>query len=152
MIPQLDHYELGGPTGECWEWQKGKNSAGYGYVWYKGKDHRVHRLMYQLEHPDEDITGKVIRHTCDNPKCMNPAHLLSGTHQDNMDDRKVRRRTATGLQNGNGRLKPREVDAIRALKGILSQREIAELFQIKQPTVYKILKGICHGNEFSNPQ
>lgn len=145
MIPELDHYELGGPQGDCMEWTKTHNSSGYGYVWYKNKMHRVHRLAYQLNHPDEDITGKVIRHVCDNPTCMNPEHLLSGTHQDNMDDRKVRKRTACGIKNGNGILTEIEVDRIRELKGRLSQRKIASLFGITQATVYKIFKGLSHG-------
>ena len=44
----------------------------------------------------EDIKGKVVRHKCDEPKCVNPEHLELGTPKDNMDDRTKRDR-ARGL-------------------------------------------------------
>ena len=36
--------------------------------------------------------GMVIRHTCDNPACVNPEHLILGTASDNMNDMKLRGR------------------------------------------------------------
>lgn len=50
-----------------------------------------HRRVYY------EATGelpKVVRHTCDNPRCINPKHLLGGTQQDNMDDMVRRGRSA----------------------------------------------------------
>lgn len=60
---------------------------------------RMHRLVYcasrgiQLE----DIDGQVVRHTCDNPRCINPSHLLIGTRADNNKDRAERGRSARSV-------------------------------------------------------
>jgi hypothetical protein len=36
--------------------------------------------------------GQVVRHSCDNRLCVNPAHLSYGTQGDNLNDRKERHR------------------------------------------------------------
>jgi hypothetical protein len=51
--------------------------------------------------------GQLIRHTCDNPPCCNPAHLLNGTTADNMRDMVRRRR------HGGEKLTPDDVRRIR---------------------------------------
>lgn len=72
----------------CTEWQGSRSEQGYGRVQYMGKQRLAHRLAYVQANglTLEDIKGKVVRHTCDNPPCINPAHLLIGTHSDNMKD------------------------------------------------------------------
>jgi hypothetical protein len=37
--------------------------------------------------------GKIVRHTCDNPPCVNPLHLMNGTSADNSRDMVLRGRT-----------------------------------------------------------
>lgn len=73
-------------SGECWEWTAGCFKRGYGAFAYD--DHRpgyAHRFSYELHHgPIPE--GKVVRHTCDNPKCVNPDHLKVGTQRDNIMD------------------------------------------------------------------
>lgn len=59
---------------------------GYWTVYDKKNMARVHRMVYSAFHPDEDITGLVIRHmdhTRDNNKIEN---LRSGTQSDNIWD------------------------------------------------------------------
>lgn len=66
----------------------------------------------------EDIEGLVVRHTCDNPRCVNPAHLLIGTHADNAADRVARGRSSHygvhGEASGRCKLTDEQVAAIRA--------------------------------------
>lgn len=66
-----------------------------------------------------------VLHSCDNPKCINPAHLRIGTHADNMEDMKVRRRS------GQAKLMPDQVREIRQVpryKGVLD--DLAAKFNV----------------------
>jgi hypothetical protein len=75
-----------------------------------GKNSHIfaHRLSYILCN-GEIKDNKIIRHTCDNPSCVNPEHLLSGTHKDNVMDRVERGRSAIGERHGRSKLKRTEV-------------------------------------------
>ena len=87
-----------GPN-ECWEWTGEKHNHGYGIYseWggggtveaRTGGSHRTvkcyaHRLSVRID--GRSIEGKVVRHDCDNPPCVNPAHLRTGTQADNIRD------------------------------------------------------------------
>lgn len=61
------------------------NSSGYPMIYANGKVMTVARYVYeQLKGPIPQ--GCEVRHTCDNKSCVNPTHLIIGTHQDNMRD------------------------------------------------------------------
>ena len=70
----------------CWEFTGGKNNLGYGMI-RDGKHMRTaHRVSYE-EHTQTLIPATlVVMHSCDNPCCVNPAHLSLGTRTDNMKD------------------------------------------------------------------
>jgi len=74
-------------NGDCWEWQGfiAKMPSGYGYVTYEGKSKLVHRVSY-IVFKGEIPKGKLVCHTCDNRRCINPDHLWLGTHKDNAQD------------------------------------------------------------------
>lgn len=85
-----DFYDLLTPNGDCLEWSKSVDSYGYGHTWVDGTIVLCHRLALQLE--GIDTTDKVVLHSCDNPKCCNPAHLRLGTLAENMIDMTEKRR------------------------------------------------------------
>ncbi len=80
------------PVGECWIWLGSKNAGGYGQARWDGTTRLAHRYVYTMlvgAIPD----GMVLRHSCDNPPCCNPDHLLVGTNLDNRRDSVERGRT-----------------------------------------------------------
>lgn len=84
-------------TTPCWEWIGSRNKQGYGQFGAGG----AHRYSFLL-HFGELPTDKDICHTCDNPPCIRPDHLFSGTTQDNILDmeRKGRAYHPGGLNHG----------------------------------------------------
>lgn len=72
---------------DCWHWVGVVNKQGYGRMTYAGRTQMVHRLSYmafkKAELPDWPT---LVMHSCDNPSCINPEHLSTGTHRDNFLD------------------------------------------------------------------
>lgn len=161
-IPALDeetvewfwsHINVGLPH-ECWPFKRLRPSKkGYGVVQIGGENFYAHRVAF-VAGGKKFTDGPLVRHfVCGNPACCNPAHLESGTHQDNMDDKERHGRTSRGLKHSQAlgpslRALPttkltvesaREIHQLRADGWF--QYELAARFGVTCTTIQKVLRG-----------
>jgi hypothetical protein len=86
-------------AGECWNWTGWENGSGYGKIWHRGRALYAHRVSLELA-GIEIPTGSEVLHSCDNPRCVNPAHLRLGSHLDNMRDMASKGRGRKAVAHG----------------------------------------------------
>ena len=106
-------------TETCWLWT-GKHHSGkwpYGQYYYKGKLRYAHRVSWELVCGDIP-QGLCVLHHCDNPLCVNPAHLFLGNLEDNALDAVNKGRmfpvwNMKGEGSGNAKLTWKLVRSIR---------------------------------------
>lgn len=92
--------------------------------------YRASQVAWCLANGSDWPEGMHAMHSCDNPSCVNPAHIRPGTHAENMRDMfaKGRRPPPNGIVNGKAL--PNEVVAqIRAQRsaGVPMRRIASEL-------------------------
>lgn len=126
----------------CWEWAAYKTKQGYGRFGYGGEKVYAHRIAWEI-YVGEIPAGMCVCHHCDNPSCVNPAHLFIGTHTDNMRDCANKGRNYTesqvGESNNNAKLTYERVVAIRAMRrdGV-KNAVLAKEFGVSKSTVSSI--------------
>lgn len=126
------------PEGECWAWIGGLHSQGYGKVstWLH-KSQSAHRAMYEFS--VGPIGTFYVLHTCDNRKCINPAHLWLGTHIDNIKDMLHKKR------NVRHKLSDDNVLQIRRFRSYgISSQELSKAFGVSKTSIVKIINGESH--------
>lgn len=115
------------------------NKDGYPVICINKKIIGLHRYIFQQNNPGIVLSPEtVIMHTCDNRKCINPAHLVAGTHSDNVNDRVNKKRSALGEHNGRSKLK--KEDVVKIFYSKLSQSELAKFFGVDKKLIREIKK------------
>jgi hypothetical protein len=122
----------------CWIYKGSIHHEGYPSFSLNGKSVLGHRFSYMVFHGKIE-EGLVVRHKCDNPKCVNPCHLETGTHLDNMRDKFVRNRTVKGSRNGRASLNEEQV--LRIVGDGRTYQEIADEYGVCRDTVRNIMSG-----------
>lgn len=143
----------------CWEWTGYRLPGGYGQTSYKGHRQLAHRAMYMyIQGIDSIPKGNVVMHTCDNPSCVNPEHLVLGTQQQNIDDMHQKGRwnkpnvditklsfkkghtLSKGMNHGNSKLHIEEVMCIKRLRGryLFTYVKLAKIFDVSRQTIESI--------------
>lgn len=75
-----------GGADECWIWRGYINTGGYGGLKYAQKQVQAHRVSYEIHHDVALLDEQILMHSCDNPPCVNPAHLSIGSYLANVRD------------------------------------------------------------------
>ena len=135
--------------GDCIDHGCAGTPGGYAHVRriVFGKVLRVakHRLAYCEANGVslESIDGLVIRHICDNPRCINPAHLIVGTQKDNINDMLERGRNSVGENRPLHKLTAEQVVSLRKDRQAgASCRVLAKRYGISPTTVSRISRGV----------
>lgn len=118
----------------CMLWTRCLNTDGYPRANIRGNTNgKVHREVCSL-HLGRDITGYVVRHTCDNPRCINPEHLVLGTATQNVQDRTERGRCHNHVSD-------EDLEIVKALREAgLTYKRISQILNIKIKRVEYIVK------------
>lgn len=124
----------------CWIWLASLNT-GYGqFRLDTGKIILAHRYSY-LIHKGNPIDGLVVMHTCDNPKCVNPDHLVLGTQAENIRDMHVKgrakKRGLIGVDHSMSKLDDGKVLEIRA--STESVMALSKKFNVSRAVIYDVL-------------
>jgi hypothetical protein len=117
--------------------------------------HRVSWVLHNGDIPEgEGWHGTVVMHKCDNPKCVNPEHLMLGTQSDNVKDMIVKNRKVAGefqkrkgIEHFRSAFKNQEdIDLICATVG--QTKKLAEKYGVDVCTIKRIRRrnGVVHIN------
>lgn len=100
-------------TESCWIWTGYFGTTGYGQFSVRNRCRKAHRVSYEL-FKGKLQKGLLVCHSCDNPKCVNPDHLWTGTPSDNMKDKVQKGRANVPFGSAHS-------------KSILSEKQVLEI-------------------------
>jgi hypothetical protein len=130
----------------CWNWTASCNGPGYGQIRPGGCGNQLlaHRVSWEIHHgPIPD--GLCVLHDCDNPPCVNPAHLFLGTKGDNTRDMHAKGRNPD-LRGELGPLAKLTEKQVLEIKMYLAQgvihRIVAKHFGVGKTAIQKINAGV----------
>lgn len=98
----------------CWLWTAALNRTGYGVfslLSSHGGTHAAHRVAYAIANGSVPH-GRVVMHTCDNRRCVNPAHLRLGAQVDNVRDMVAKGRHNSRAERADRERVRRQDDAV----------------------------------------
>ncbi|OHS09327.1 hypothetical protein HMPREF3289_01280 [Pseudomonas sp. HMSC75E02] len=148
-------------SGDCWIWTAATDRKGYGKFSVgparnpdgsrRNSMVGAHRFSYELANgpiPDHaSFHGLCVLHQCDNPRCVNPAHLFLGTNEENVKDMDLKGRRITKAKRGSAHAqavlteqKVREIHA-RYRAGGISQAALAAEYGVCLATINHIMTG-----------
>lgn len=135
---------------ECWKWRASRlKNGGYGAFRLNGKTVRAHRVAFFLANTTLDSSLEVL-HTCSNPCCCNPAHLIQDTHQANLKQAGQEGKMVR-YSGPNSKTQLNEEQLYDILTSKASARALGRKYSIDHKTIRSIQKGytLCQTSKTS---
>lgn len=127
-------------SGDCWIWRGSAFRNGYGrFAATHQRSVLAHRFSFEHSHGTVPA-GQYVCHTCDNPGCVNPAHLFAAPPSGNVADMVKKRRHRFGERGTLAKLT--EVQAREALTSRESPAVLAVRFGVSDGAIYNIRAGL----------
>lgn len=121
----------------CKNWPFTLNSKGYGKISFKNKACEAHRVIYRCVH-GEIKKGLVVRHLCNNKKCINIDHLALGTPRDNMQDAVAAGSYHLGEKHHASKLTKEQVIYIRSYEMDIGTSALGRKYKVNHKTIESI--------------
>lgn len=122
-----------GNADDCWPYQEGRNSKGYGKFSIGDESYVAHRVAYVLaKGPISE--GAAVVQTCHNRRCCNPRHLCEHIKLATVKAKKQRRT----------KLDADKASVIRALysTGLYSQSALGGMYDVSQMTISLVVRNV----------
>lgn len=127
----------------CWLWSGRCNPKGYGQQRWSGRNVGAHRIAWELS-GRALLPSEWLLHSCDVPRCVNPAHLRIGNAKDNVQDMYDRDRAMRGSRHKKAKLAEGQVAEILArLEMGANRADLAREFRVSWDLIDRIKRGVC---------
>lgn len=129
-------------VGDCALWTRATDRDGYPQIGISGTQYRPHRLACYVNNGKPPSPLSRSCHSCDNPACIELAHLSWGDAQSNSDDMRARGRSVKGRTEAKGLRRPILVLTEAQLFGIRTSTKRLAMIAAEYDCSYKTVQKI----------
>ena len=128
---------------DCLVWPYYRNEFGYGVLQSEGRTSIVPRQVCEDAHGQPPTPQHQSAHSCGNGHlgCVSKHHLSWKTRPENEADKLIHGTHNRGVKNGRAKLSEDQAREILSLKGLVSQRILAQRYNVIRQTISDIHRG-----------